>query len=84
MIKLNVSAILLLFLNLKLGYDRDVSTAIYHTYEFLAFIFAFIGGAVADSWLGMYRTIVVTSMIFASSAFLMAVSVVDSLYLPLK
>lgn len=71
-------------MNLKLGYDRDASTAIYHTYEFLAFIFAFTGGAIADSWLGMYKTIVLTSTIFAGSAFLMAVSVVDSLYLPLK
>lgn len=75
---------MLLFLNLKLGYDRDVSTAIYHTYEFVAYFFAIIGGAIADSWLGMYGTIVLTTTIFAASAFLVGVAVIDNLYLPLK
>lgn len=71
-------------MNLKLGYDRDVSTAIYHTYEFLAYFFAIVGGAIADSWLGMNKTIVLTTTIFAASAFLLAVAVVDSLHLPLQ
>lgn len=74
----------MLFLNLKLGYDRDVSTAVYHTFEFLAYFFAIVGGAIADSWLGMHNTIVLTSTIFAAGAFLVAVAVVDSLQFPLQ
>lgn len=77
-------AILLLFLNLKLEYDRDVSTAIYHAYELLSFVFAFVGGAIADSWLGMYKTILMATSLFASGAILMAVSAIDSLNLPRK
>lgn len=80
----NILAIVLLFLNLKLGYDKDVSTAIYHTFEFLAYFFAIVGGYLADSWLGMYRTIVLTSTIFAVTAFIVAVAVIDSFHLPLK
>lgn len=77
-------AIILLFLNLKLGYDKDISTAIYHTYEFVAYFFAIVGGAIADSWLGMYRSIVLTTSVFAAGAFLISFAVVDSFNLPIK
>lgn len=70
-------------MNLKLGYDRDASTAIYHTYEFLAYLFAIVGGTIADSWLGMHKTIVLTTTVFAGGAFLVAITAVDSLNLPL-
>lgn len=77
------SAILLLFLNLKLGYDKDISTAIFHAFQFLASFFAVIGAIFADSWLGMYKTIVLMSVIFAAGTFLIAIAVIDVLYLPL-
>ncbi|KAG4068968.1 hypothetical protein HA402_005116 [Bradysia odoriphaga] len=78
-----ISTIILLFLNLKLGYDKDASTAIYHTFEFVAYFFTIVGGAIADSWLGMWRTIVLTSTVFAVGAFIAGVATVDSLYLPI-
>lgn len=79
-----LSAILVLFLNLKLGYDKDASTAIYHFYTFLASCFAVVGAIIADSCLGIYKTIVLTSMTFAAGAFTIAVGVVDSLFLPMQ
>lgn len=78
------SAILLLFLNLKLEYDKDVSTTIYHAYAFVASCFAIVGAIIADSWLGMCRSIVLVSVVFAAGAFIISVGVIDDLYLPLK
>lgn len=77
------SAILLLFLNLKLGYDKDTSTTIFHAYGFLGSFFAIIGAIIADSWLGIYKTILLMSMVLAAGTFIIAVGVIDVLHLPL-
>lgn len=78
------AAVLLLCFNLKLGYDQDVSTAIYHVFELFSFFFAVVGAVVADSWLGLYKTIVITSAILAAGCILLAVGVIDVLYLPIQ
>lgn len=77
------SAVLLLFFNLKLGYSENVTTAIYHSFNFLSYGIAFIGGIIADSWLGNFKTIVFGSTIYTIGALLLAVSSVDSLPLPI-
>lgn len=77
------SAVLLLFINLKLGYDEDISTAIYHSYEWLTYFFAVLGAVIADSWLGLYKTIVGAEVIFAAGCILLAVGVIDVLNLPI-
>jgi len=73
-----------LFFNRKIGYDEDVSTAIYHAYEFLQYFFAMIGGVMADSWLGMFKTVLLMSVIFAAGAIVITVGVLDFLHLPLE
>lgn len=78
------TAILLLFLNLKIGYDRDISTSVYHAYEFFGYFFAIVGAIVADSGLGIYKTILLMSVVFAIGSFTIAVSVIDALHLPLE
>lgn len=77
-------AILTLFLNLKLGYDKNDSTAIYHAYGFLSCCFAIIGAIIADSWLGMYKTLLLMSAILAAGPIAIAIGVIDALQLPLK
>ncbi|KAJ6641535.1 Peptide transporter family 1 [Pseudolycoriella hygida] len=79
-----VTTVLPLFMNLKLGYDKDISTAIYHAYEFLGFAFTIVGGAIADSWLGMYQTILSTSIIFFIGCAALGVAVVDEFNLPVN
>lgn len=78
------SAILTLFLNLKLGYDKDLSTTIYHSYAFVASCFAIVGAIIADSRFGMYKTILVVSVVFAAGSLIIAIGVIDGLYLPMQ
>lgn len=78
------SAILALFLHLKLGYDEDVSTAVYHSYSFVASMFAIVGAIIADSWLGIYKTILLASMVFVAGSSILACTVIDSLNLPIR
>lgn len=77
-------AILLLFLNLKIGYDKDVSTSVYHAYEFLGYFFAIVGAIIADSGFGIYRTILLMTAVFAIGSLTISFAVVDVLYLPIQ
>lgn len=77
------SAILFLFLHLKLGYDKDVSTAIYHSYTFVASCLAICGAIIADSWFGMYKTIVLVTVVYATGAFTIAIGIIETLHLPI-
>ncbi|XP_037049527.1 peptide transporter family 1-like [Bradysia coprophila] len=78
-----ILSILTLFLNLKLGYDKDVSTTVYHSYAFVASCFAIVGAIIADSRFGMYKTIVVVSVVFAVGSLIIAIGVIDALHLPI-
>lgn len=78
------SAILFLFFNQKVGYDEDESTAAYHSYEFLLYVFPIVGAIVADSLLGRYRTMAIMSIVIAIGSFITAVGVIDALNLPIK
>lgn len=84
LIQFFIAAILTLFLNLKLGYDKDASTTIYHSYAFVASCFAIVGAMIADSRFGMYKTIVVVSVLFAAGSIVTAIGVIDSLHLPIQ
>lgn len=71
-------------MNLKIGYDRDVSTAVYHAYEFFGYFFAVVGAILADSGFGIYRTILLMSAVFAIGSITITFAVVDVLYLPIE
>ncbi|XP_037048643.1 peptide transporter family 1-like [Bradysia coprophila] len=79
-----ISSILFLFFNQKIGFDVHESTAGYHTYECLLYLFPVIGGIIADSWLGRYRTMVCMSIIVAIGSLIVAVGVIDAFNLPIK
>lgn len=75
-------AILAIFLNQKLGFDSDVSTALFHINEFILYFFAIVGAIIADSWLGSFKTILWMTVLFALGSGIVAVASVDSLELP--
>lgn len=74
--------IFLLFLNRKLNFDRNISTAIFHVHELLGFLIPIFGAIIADSWLGIYKTIKWMSLVFAAGSLIVSVCAVEALNLP--
>lgn len=74
--------IILLFLNRKLNFDRNISTAIFHVHELLGFLIPIFGAIIADSWLGIYKTIKWMSLVFAVGSLIVSVCAVEALNLP--
>lgn len=83
-IKLFLPAILALFLNRKYGFDPNVSTALYHSYEFLLYFLTIFGAIIAESWLGMFRTLALMNFIYSVGSTLVAVGGIETLNLPFK
>lgn len=77
------SAILVLFLNLKIGYDKNTSTAIFHSYVFLAYLLPLLGSIIADSWWGQFKTLVWMALVFTTGAMTIAIATIDELHLPI-
>lgn len=74
---------MVLFLNTKLGYDKDTSTAVYHSYVFLAYFFSIAGSVIADSWWGQFKTLFWMSIVFAAGAIVIAIGTIDAFSLPI-
>lgn len=72
-----------LFFHNKLGFDRDVSTALFHVYEFLVFSFTIIGAIIADNWLGLYKTLLSMSFVYATGAAVLSIGNIEPLGLPI-
>lgn len=72
-----------LFYNRKLGFDPNASTALFHTYETLVFSFTIVGAIIADKWLGLYRTLITMSFVYAVGAAFLAVGSIEPLNLPI-
>lgn len=77
-----LSAILALYLHRKLNFDPSTSTAIFHTNELLAYAFTIIGAIIADSWLGLFKTILWMSLVFAVGGAVVSVGSIELLNLP--
>lgn len=71
-----------LFLNQKLGYDPNMSTALYHTYEFMIYFFTIFGAIIAESWLGMFKTVVGMSFVYSVGASLVSFGGIETLNIP--
>lgn len=72
-----------LFFNRKLGFDPTISTALFHTYECLVFSFTIIGAIIADNWLGLYKTLISMSFVYAIGAAFLSIGNIDPLGLPI-
>ena len=56
--------ILVLYLTYFIGYDENTSTVIYHAFTVAAYTWPLFGGALADSYLGKYKTILYISICY--------------------
>ena len=81
---LHFSAVMSLFFNQKLGFDPSHSTALFHAYECLVFSFTIVGAIIADKYLGLYKTLVPTSFVYAAGAGIIAIAAIEPLNLPIK
>ncbi|KAK9499518.1 hypothetical protein O3M35_002541 [Rhynocoris fuscipes] len=77
-----MQTILFLYLRQSLHYSKSTATMIYHTFIMLCYFTPFIGGIMADSWLGKYKTILYVSLFYALGNIVLAVSSVELLNLP--
>merc|ERR1739838_283795 len=57
-------SILLLCLRNYLHWDDDTSTSIYHAFIVMAYFFPLVGGIIADSYWGKYKTIWMLSIVY--------------------
>jgi solute carrier family 15 oligopeptide transporter 1 len=74
--------VLLLFLHKKLGFDQATSTALFHTNEFLSYFFPIFGAIIADSFLGLFKTLTIMSFVFACGSIVISISGIEPLHLP--
>ncbi|XP_063827883.1 peptide transporter family 1-like [Ostrinia nubilalis] len=77
-------AFLTLYLRSKLGYSDDGATETYHIFSTLVYVFPFVGGIVADNYLGKYRTILYMMFVYAAGNALVAITAIPQLGLPAR
>jgi dipeptide/tripeptide permease len=73
-----------LFLYDKLSFDKDESTALYHSNEFVLSIFTIIGAIIADAFLGIYRTIAIMTLVTAIGSSILLTGSLEISSLPNK
>ncbi|XP_071064333.1 solute carrier family 15 member 1 isoform X2 [Dasypus novemcinctus] len=72
-------ALLILYFTNFIGWDDNLSTAIYHTFVALCYLTPILGAVVADSWLGKFKTIVFLSIVYTFGQVITAVSSISDL-----
>jgi dipeptide/tripeptide permease len=77
-------AIFLLYLNHKLKFDASVSTAIFHFNELISFIATIFGAVVADSLLGLHKTITWMTLVFSIGSCIVSFGAIELLNLPAR
>ncbi|XP_051564224.1 solute carrier family 15 member 2 [Myxocyprinus asiaticus] len=59
-----MKAVLTLYFIHYLGWDKNLSTAVYHAFSSLCYFTPLLGALIADSWLGKFRTIIYLSIVY--------------------
>lgn len=78
------SAILSLYLSLKLDFDESSAVYIFHTFSCLVYFFPLLGSILADGWLGKYRTILYLSLVYALGTVFLSASAIPLFNIPTK
>lgn len=68
---------LVLYLTYFIGFNKDVSTEIYHAFVALCYFTPLFGAMVADSYWGKYKTILWLSIVYLGGMVLMAISAIQ-------
>lgn len=71
-------------MNQKLKFDSSESTAIYHTNELVGLLATILGAVVADSWLGLYKTITTMKLVFSVGALIISFGAIELFNLPAR
>ncbi|XP_073899193.1 solute carrier family 15 member 1 isoform X1 [Castor canadensis] len=72
-------AILVLYFRNFIGWDDNLSTAIYHTFVALCYLTPILGALIADSWLGKFKTIISLSIVYTIGQAVISVSSIHDL-----
>ncbi|XP_038615065.1 solute carrier family 15 member 1 isoform X2 [Tachyglossus aculeatus] len=72
-------AVLVLYFQRFLGWNDNLSTAIYHTFIALCYLTPILGALIADSWLGKFKTIIYLSIIYTIGQGVTAISSINDL-----
>ncbi|XP_077610098.1 solute carrier family 15 member 1 [Crocuta crocuta] len=72
-------ALLILYFRRFIGWDDNLSTAIYHTFVALCYLTPILGALIADSWLGKFKTIVSLSIVYTIGQAVIAISSINDL-----
>lgn len=78
------TAILALYFNHKLHFDTNTSTTVFHANELILYFSSIIGAVMADTWLGLLKTISLMSFLMSVGSAIIAVTSIDQLHLPMK
>ncbi|XP_042538587.1 solute carrier family 15 member 1 [Dipodomys spectabilis] len=72
-------ALLVLYFRNFIGWDDNLSTAIYHTFVALCYLTPILGALIADSWLGKFKTIIWLSIVYTIGQAVISVSSISNL-----
>ncbi|KAG5683402.1 hypothetical protein PVAND_012686 [Polypedilum vanderplanki] len=77
-----VLTILPLFLHQRLFLDHNTATAIFHTFECMMLFFTVFGAVISDTWLGLYRSVILMSCVYIVGLGCVSTSMIEQLNLP--
>lgn len=76
--------ILAIYLHQKLEFDINTATALYHINEFLLYFFTIAGAIIAENFLGVYRTLIIMTLICALGSATMSIASFELPFLSIR
>lgn len=77
-----MKAILVLYLTMKLKFNEDFATILYHIFTLLVYFFCIFGAILGDSFIGKFHTILWLSIVYATGSSVLAVGAVEAWEFP--